>query len=329
LAETERPCKIRMMLNKTYWLDLELREDIDDYLTLVYALEQGIDIAAVSIHNPSENELKLLAYTLSLFDAQTSIVLAGEITSYEQDKDIHHSLMTKITSVPLPSPTPLIEKMASFDQAPTPTVFCGGSLYTLSKISQCNTHLTLHACIQGGYAGPAVVSDEHVLKKFKGRERVPTWNLNLDLASTQSVLRSGNVVASFVSKNVCHDAWVDKQDVSAVDSVFNQTLTDYFSASKSRKKCMHDLLAFMTLHNPSLVSFSPVTLQHTDDVRPKWFSVSDPSSNMQISVSFDKPKFTHLIQDYKPKVQLENSRPKNENNDIFENTKCHEQKIRR
>ena len=30
------------MNNKTIWLDLELRKDIDDYMTLIYALDKTI-----------------------------------------------------------------------------------------------------------------------------------------------------------------------------------------------------------------------------------------------------------------------------------------------
>jgi hypothetical protein len=33
------------------WLDLELRKDIDDYMTLIYALQNDFNIKEVSINN--------------------------------------------------------------------------------------------------------------------------------------------------------------------------------------------------------------------------------------------------------------------------------------
>ena len=44
------------------WLDLELRADIDDYITLLYAIETNKNITELSIVNPSINELKLFKY---------------------------------------------------------------------------------------------------------------------------------------------------------------------------------------------------------------------------------------------------------------------------
>jgi hypothetical protein len=286
---------------KEYWLDLELREDIDDYATLVYALEQGMSIHAVSIHNPSKSELKILSKTLNFFDVDTKIVVAGQITEYPEGKDIHASLMEKITDTPLPEITHLITTLLTFEDKPTPTVFCGGSLYTLSQLLKYNPDKKWQACIQGGYAGPSIVGVDNSLKKFKKRDKVPTWNLNLDLESTKSVLKSDNLEASFVSKNVCHDSWVDQKDISSADCLFNQTLKDYFENNAWSNKCMHDLLAFMTLTDDKLVSFLPVTLNHTEDERPKWFSVENAQSNTQISIGFDKPRFIESIQGYSPK----------------------------
>lgn len=299
------------MRKTEYWLDLELREDIDDYLTLVYALEQGLDVKTVSIHNPSVNELRLLSYTLRLFKSDADIVLSGHITEYPADKDIHHSLQGYAKLVPTPEPTPLSAKIWAMTEPDdgsnntgTPTVFCGGSLYTLSKLLIFTPNKQWLSIIQGGYAGPSIVGEENVLKKFRGREQVPTWNLNLDMASTLDVMKAGNLTASFVSKNICHDAWVKSSDVSDVDGVFGRTLNNYFSGNKSDSKCMHDLLALMAAEESGLVRFLPVTLDHISGDRPKWFSTLDAQSKKQISVSFDKERFSSLIKNYTPKINV-------------------------
>ena len=61
------------------WLDLELREDIDDYATLIFSLEKGYNIDAISIHNPSKNELKLLKTTLSDYSVNIPIIITGDV----------------------------------------------------------------------------------------------------------------------------------------------------------------------------------------------------------------------------------------------------------
>jgi hypothetical protein len=283
------------------WLDLELREDIDDYLTLVYALEQKKPINVVSIHNPSNQELKLLKHTVDLFKSNAFLVVSGAITDYPPQKDIHHSLLNKVINQPLPTTIPLDTFLES--HAPEGQLFfCGGSLYTLAKTLQAKPNNEWIAYIQGGYAGPSVVGEENVLKKFSGRESVPTWNLNLDLKSSQIVLSAKNVRCFFVSKNVCHNAWVDKKEINDSVSEFNRTLTNYFSQNKWSNKCMHDLLAFLTIDTDNLVTFSRVTLEHSNDERVKWKSILDEHSNKSISISFDRALFTHIIKTYRPKT---------------------------
>jgi inosine-uridine nucleoside N-ribohydrolase len=290
--------------HKNYLLDLELREDIDDYLTLVYALEQGFDVHAVSIHNPSINELNVLKNTLSLFKSRALVVVAGDITEYGNGKDIGTSLVKLANSadgiehISLPEYKAILEtKLDAGDDAPT--VFCGGSLHTLSNLLKHFPNTHWDACRQGGYAGPSLVGEKNVLKKFRKREQVPTWNLNLELKATDAVIASKNLSAHFISKNVCHGAWVDKKDISSSDTLFNRVLNDYFESSKYNDKCMHDLLAFMTLSDSELVEFKPVTLSHTDEERPKWSSTFNAASNTLISVAFDKRRFSEKIKNYR------------------------------
>lgn len=298
-----------MKSHDAYWLDLELRKDIDDYVTLIYALEQNVNIDVVSIHNPSIKELHLLNNTLNMFDSNALIVIAGELTQYPSDEDIHPSLEGKSTGVAMPRHKTLFEYIVANIEAPAalkppPTVFCGGSLHTLSKLLTCFPDKHWQACIQGGYAGPSIVGEENVLKKFKRREQVPTWNLNLDLHASDIVMSASNLTARFVSKNVCHDAWVHKNDIDQGESLFHAVLKDYFSNNAWDNKCMHDLLAFMTELDESLVVFSPVDLKRSNDQRPKWSSSLNASSNKSISISFDKQIFSHAIKNYQAKNRV-------------------------
>ena len=67
---------------------------------------------------------------------------------------------------------------------------------------------------------------------------------------------------------------------------------------------MHDLLAFMTELEESLVVFSRVDLKRSHDQRPKWSSSFNASSNKSISTSFDKQMFTNAIKNYQAKNRI-------------------------
>lgn len=288
------------MLNKNttapLWLDLELREDIDDYVTLIFALENKLNVTVVSIHNPSLNELSLLNFTLALFDCPATVVLSGEITIYD-DRDIHPSLFERCKDYTKTAHTPLAEYLLA-PLCDDIIFFGGGSLYTLATLLKANPESHINAYIQGGYAGEAIVGPENVLKKFKGRDKVPTWNLNLDLKSSDYVMAATNVTCHFISKNVCHDSWVHMNEVNGNDNELNKTLKAYFATNKWPNKCMHDLVAFLTIFNDDLVQFLPVSLTRTTDKRAKWYSLHDEHSNKVISTSLDSDLFTSVITNY-------------------------------
>lgn len=289
---------------KHIWLDLELRKDIDDFLTLIFALENKLNISEISIHNPSVFELSLLQSTLNDFNFDIPIIVSGNYSTYDRSEDIHHSLINRIPKVENSS---LINfsfkcyelnsylKTATFENK---IVFCGGSLFTLSEILKSNTDSVIDAYIQGGYASASIVGSENVLKKFKKREKVPTWNLNLDLVASDYVMNCNNVNCHFISKNVCHDSFVGLDDLNNYDCVFNNVFREYLKDSKYKNKCLHDLLAFFSIFNDDIVKFTNVDLFRTEDNIPKWFSIKNPNSNKKISICFDKDLFLKVIKNF-------------------------------
>jgi hypothetical protein len=283
---------------KKIWLDLELREDIDDYLTLVFALENRLNVTEVSIHNPSVHELGILNKTISLYNSSASVIVSGDITNYPEAKDIHTSLLSILDKEFNIKHVRLDEYLYKTDMEDK-TVFCGGSLFTLSKILKSHNETVINAYIQGGYASKEVAGIENTLKKFTKRNAVPTWNLNLDLDASDYVMKAPNVNCHFVSKNVCHNSWVHLSDVNSNKGLFNEAIRSYFGGNTNGKKCMHDLVAFLTIFNDDIVGFKTVNLYRTDDERPKWHSEIDENSNKKISINLDFDLFTRFIRKYK------------------------------
>lgn len=289
-------------MSKSFWLDLEIREDIDDYLALVYFLDTDVKIKAISIDNPSMNELSVVNNLLKKYNRDIPIVISGEITMYSRDKDINRALYPYKSSESKFPVKHLEDYLDTNIDLRDTTIFCGGSLKTLSEILKKFPYIHFEACIQGGFAGKKIVGEENTLKKFKNRNEVPTWNLNLDIESTEYVLSAENLTSRFVSKNICHGSWISLSGVSNVDCHFNNVLRSYLKSSFKNKKCMHDLLAAMTLFN-NIVDFKYIELKNNketkeDDSIIKWHSIISDNKSKEISISLDYNRFLYLILNY-------------------------------
>jgi hypothetical protein len=273
------------------WLDLELREDIDDYATLIYAIESGDNIKYLSINNPSIEEIKLFNFTIEKFNLDVDLIISGEVKNYPDKKNIHNILMKLIDGYTNTNYIHIDD--LKIDSLNDFIVFCGGSLTTLSILTERFDVSTFKAYIQGGFASYKILNTKDVLKKFKNRDKVPTWNLNLDLEATDKVLNS-NLEAKFISKNICHNSWVHTNELSEKDCFFNFVLKEYFNSGKYNDKCLHDLLAYLSI-NTDIVNFKKIDLLRTNEERPKFWSELNPDSNFSISTSFS-------IEDFKSKI---------------------------
>lgn len=287
---------------KKLWLDLELREDVDDFFTLVYALENNFPVEVVSLNEPSLDELYLAKSVLAFFGrSDIPVLVLGGVRTYPEDKDVNPYLLTLCEKVSDSEYETFNNFMYEVDMSDM-TVFCGGSMTMLACLVSTFKNDCFEAVIQGGFAGKKLVGEENTLNKFKNREKVPSWNLNLDLYSTISVLES-DIKKRFVSKNICHDSYIDLKDVENIDSIFAEWLTGFFlynienTEKKYTNKCMHDLLALLTVVDKELVDFIPVDLKYEKDVEKKivkWWSEENNASNISISKSFNKELFLKL-----------------------------------
>lgn len=314
-------------MKKTYWLDLELREDIDDLITLEYALTNNSNIKVLSIHNPSKKELQLAQlYREDMLKRNGfcfDLVVNGEITEYETENDLspfipYNMFITGAAQDLLP--LPFEKDVAEFEDSYNDfneklviykledyikkidikgmTVFCGGSLNTLSVLADNFDCSSFEAYVQGGFASYKIVGSKNTLKRFKDREYCPTWNLNLDIEATDKVLKS-DLKIKFISKNICHSAWVHKNDILKNTNMFStnrfKTYLSYLSGKKSNKKCLHDVLAFMSIENKELVEFKEVVLNRNNDDIPKWWSELETNSKHSISVSYNYDLFLNTF----------------------------------
>ena len=147
---------------------------------------------------------------------------------------------------PIPSKTEILEELKKLGieihyEIPegTDIVFCGGALTNLSRYIE--NHKISILVMNGGFVGDNIVPEKDRLKKFKGKETVRTFNFDLDVKSTDKVLKSstekiGKII--LVGKNVCHSK------KNTPNGFWNNKEYHYlFSKYKVKKeKCLHDML---------------------------------------------------------------------------------------
>ena len=120
-------------------------------------------------------------------------------------------------------------------------VFIGGALTAVAKYISNNKGIKL-LVMNGGFVGKNLVSYNDILPKFKNKEFVRTFNFNIDVRSTDIVMRStteqiGKIV--LVGKNVCHSDRNTK--LGLWNKGLARELLDEFRVRDEKKQ--HDLLA--------------------------------------------------------------------------------------
>ena len=127
------------------------------------------------------------------------------------------------------------------DNNDTDIFFCGGALTSLAKYIIDNNHKISVLVMNGGFVGDNIVQKKDRLKKFDGKNTIRTFNFNVDVISTDKILKTskekiGKII--LVGKNVCHskkNTPVGIWNFEEFDNLFNK----YYVRDE---KCLHDML---------------------------------------------------------------------------------------
>lgn len=169
----------------------------------------------------------------------------------------------------------------------TDVIFCGGGLIKVADYVMTNELELLVA--NGGYVGSNIVPEEFQLKKFRGKEKVRTYNFNLDITSAKMVLFSKHIKKIIlVSKNVCHNMMNTRIILHNDNFIKKYNLDD--------RKRLHDLLMvkeginYLELKDAICyyIHIRPVFESKVPDNMTLWGSELEEDSNIIISRSFLK-----------------------------------------
>lgn len=153
---------------------------------------------------------------------------------------------------------------------------------------------------QGGFAGQGVVPEILQLEKFKGMATCPTFNLNGAPKTAIRALQYGNFPKYFISKNVCHGVYYDREMHEIVGakkntklslSLIHKGMEKYLRKHPAGKK-FHDPLAACCAINPDIGVWREVELYREQG---KWGSRFSNKPNAHIIVDYDREMFLETL----------------------------------
>ena len=266
---------------KNIWLDLELSGDIDDAVTLLFALESKMNVKAVSLLNPNKEELSFVRYWLDYFNQDIALFVHYDKSIKSRNES--HKLLKEYTNETYPILS--LDKITNNENY----IVLGGGAYTIPKMLKDKGFNNF--VLQGGYAGTNLC-EEPVLEKFRNKVVCASWNPNIDKKSTFDII-DAYVDIDFISKDICHDSGIDIEFVKTMkNELTKDLLLKYFDGS-SRMKNMHDVVALLYIVDNSFCTMEKVALKCKNN--HMWYSEKKEYSKKRISINWDKDKFLELF----------------------------------
>ncbi len=155
--------------------------------------------------------------------------------------------------------------------------------------------------VQGGFAGEGVVPAELQIDKFKGMTAYPTHNLIVDNKATNAILGyEGITKRYFVSKNVCHRVFYDKQMHAIVGQNKANSLAlsliwqgmDVYLKDNPQGKMLHDPLTACCAIDENIGTWAEVELFREGNA---WGARLKPGSKTWIIIDYDHERFVHIF----------------------------------
>lgn len=203
------------------------------------------------------------------------VVLDGKSRNKQLEQYFNNMSVTFVTDIP----------------EGTKILFCGGALTKIAEYVSNGNELDW-LIVNGGFVGANIVPPDKQLQKFKNKNQVRTYNLNLDVDAAKYILTSNSLIKNIVmvSKNVCHS---DKNTISDMHACDKPWIDNSYGIFETKR--LHDLLMVKEGINIILGNINSLKLKYErvdmtcttpEDEDPnmtKWGSVLNPNSKIQIS----------------------------------------------
>ncbi len=223
-------------------IETDLGRDPDDLFTLIHLIENEINILAITITPGDPDQVAVAKFLNSYYGLDIPIGVSDVNRAKTSSGGVHYKLLEHHN----------FPKTAKHDGAGHEIIASEymGQLDEVLIIGPCTNigrwiteynPIIAKATMQGGFL-PCE------MEKFRGKEYVPTFNLNGDRKAADIFLNHSIKERRMVGKNVCHGI-VLKENIFTCG--LNKLLADMYFKGHSEKK-MHDPLAAVMHFNPEI-----------------------------------------------------------------------------
>jgi pyrimidine-specific ribonucleoside hydrolase len=278
--------------------------DPDDYFTLLLLLgHPEVNLKAVTVTPGAPDQMGLIKKVLDIFGRKMPI---GSFNIDHPKKCVsrwYYNVLGNIESyTKVQQGADVIMENSTEDT----TIITGGPLKNLGAAIEKYPNLRVRRLVaQGGFAGEGVIPSGLQLEKFKGMRTCPTYNLNGDPKAGLIVLAfDGIETKRFVSKNVCHGVYYDRElhnrlapiKLSKAPHLFKiYQGMDYYLMKHPQGKKFHDPLAACAAINEDIINWREVEIFRE---KGKWGSKLCPGSGIWISIDYDREMFIDTLLTY-------------------------------
>jgi pyrimidine-specific ribonucleoside hydrolase len=268
-------------------------QDPDDVMTLaIVATHPWATLVGVTLTPGGADQVGLVRHVLERL-GRGDVPIGGDPAREKPAVSAFHDKWLGRHHAPV---TALAADVLDASAARGATLLTGAALKNLARLPHFKRWVA-----QGGFAGDAVVPEQHRLAKFRGLTTCATFNFGGAPVIAERLLASPFIEEKIlVSKNVCHGVIWDATFHRAVLALERRTsglqlvadgMTLYL-AKNPAGKALHDPLAMAVAIEPDVCELARVDVYRE---KGKWGSRLDAQSAIRISVAVNRQRFFEVL----------------------------------
>jgi inosine-uridine nucleoside N-ribohydrolase len=250
-------------------LDIETADPDDLFMLAIIANHPKVNLKAVSVFPGGLDQVSLVKHVLNIVGRKDIKVFCNPLSDGKDRVSIFYERwLGKIDSYQYDG---TLDDLAEVIDEET-TLLTGGPLKNILYLYGKGAKYKLWTC-QGGFVGESIYKELGLtsMDKFKGKEKVATFNLNGCVDAAKILLSTEDMLGEnakdmfkeirMVGKNICHSFVYEAKDVDSIPKEISKGIELFYSGAdlicrtgkqssqeaplrtKGQVKAMHDLLA--------------------------------------------------------------------------------------
>lgn len=285
-------------------IETDIGHDPDDFFALCYFFSAGVDVRAILLSPGDESQVAIVSFLLKELGMEYIPIGVPKLNrKKEKVTSIHKYLIQKYRYPLYSDKCSLGEEVIhnTLKRYPDSELFICGAVKNIGRyLAEYEETCINKAVMQGGFISYGTHGiPVPKLKKFIGKEAVPTFNLNGDLKGANAYLSANIKKRWFVGKNVCHAIIYNPETHKKVMEIppknraaelFREGMTEYLKKHPKGKK-FHDPTAAVCHLHPEIGTWVKAKLYKE---KGAWGSHLDNTGD-NIIINIDNNKLWNYI----------------------------------